>query len=103
VPGARPGGAQAKEEEGRGERKEGKRKKNGKEKKRRRKTGKEIGKRFRKLGKLLGNLGERILRGFSGVKVIFGTMMRARRTGRWDRGGAGFPAWWPTAALERHA
>jgi hypothetical protein len=27
----------------------------------------------------------------------------ARRTGRWDRGGAGFLSWWPTAALGRHA
>jgi hypothetical protein len=27
----------------------------------------------------------------------------ARRTGRQDRGGAGFPAWWSTAALGRHA
>jgi hypothetical protein len=27
----------------------------------------------------------------------------ARRTGRQDRGGAGFSAWWPTAALGWHA
>jgi hypothetical protein len=27
----------------------------------------------------------------------------ARRTGRRDLGGAGFPSWWPTAALGRHA
>jgi hypothetical protein len=27
----------------------------------------------------------------------------ARRTGRQDRGVRGFPAWWPTAVLGRHA
>jgi hypothetical protein len=27
----------------------------------------------------------------------------ARRTGRQDRGGVGFPTWWPTAVLGRHA
>jgi hypothetical protein len=27
----------------------------------------------------------------------------ARHTDRWDRGGAGFPSWWPTAVLGRHA
>jgi hypothetical protein len=26
----------------------------------------------------------------------------ARRTGRRDRSGAGFPSWWPTVALGRH-
>jgi hypothetical protein len=35
--------------------------------------------------------------------VIFGTAVMARRTGRRDRSGAGFPAWWPTAALGRQA
>jgi hypothetical protein len=39
---------------------------------------------------------------FLGVSVIFGTAVTARQTGRRDRGGAGFPAWWPTAALGRH-
>jgi hypothetical protein len=27
----------------------------------------------------------------------------ARRTGQRDRGSAGFPSWWPTAALGQHA
>jgi hypothetical protein len=37
---------------------------------------------------LLGKLGRRVLRGFpiSGVSVIFGTAVMARRTGRWDHG-----------------
>jgi hypothetical protein len=54
---------------------------------------------------LLGKLGGRILWGFliSGVGVILGTAVTARRTGQRDLGGAGFPAWWPTAALGRHA
>jgi hypothetical protein len=39
----------------------------------------------------------------SGVSVFFGTAVMARQTGRRDRGGAGFPAWWPTTALGRHA
>jgi hypothetical protein len=54
---------------------------------------------------LLGKLGGRIWRvfRFPDVSVIFGTTVTARRTGRRDRGGAGFPAWWPTAALGWHA
>jgi hypothetical protein len=100
---------------GQGRRRKGKKgrkeKKKGEEKKKRRKEkgigkekGKEIGKRFRKLGKLLGKLGGGfcgVFR-FLGVSVIFGTAVTARQTGRRDRGGAGFPAWWPTAALGRH-
>jgi hypothetical protein len=35
---------------------------------------------------------------FPGVSLIFGTSVMARRTGLRDRCGAGFPAWWPTAA-----
>jgi hypothetical protein len=31
--------------------------------------------------------------------LISGTVVVTRRTGWQDRGGAGFPAWWPTAAL----
>jgi hypothetical protein len=45
----------------------------------------------------------RIFLGFSDTDVNPGTAVMARRTGRRDRGGAGFPAWWPTAALGRHA
>jgi hypothetical protein len=48
---------------------------------------------------------EKILVGFSsfsGAGEIFGTAVMARQTGRRDRGGAGFPSWWPTAALGRH-
>jgi hypothetical protein len=45
----------------------------------------------------------RIFLGFSATGVNFGTTVMARRTGRRDRGGAGFPSWWPTAALGRHA
>jgi hypothetical protein len=41
--------------------------------------------------------------GFSDTGVNSGTAVMARRTGRQDRGGAGFPSWWPTAALGRHA
>jgi hypothetical protein len=42
---------------------------------------------------LLGKLGRRVLRGFpiSGVSVIFGTAVMARRTGRRDRGVRGIP------------
>jgi hypothetical protein len=45
----------------------------------------------------------RIFLGFSDTGVDFGTTVMARRTDRWDRGGAGFPSWWQTAALGRHA
>jgi hypothetical protein len=45
----------------------------------------------------------RIFLGFSDTDVNSGTAVMARRTGRQDRGGAGFPSWWPTAALVRHA
>jgi hypothetical protein len=41
--------------------------------------------------------------GFSDTSVNSETAVMARRTGRRDRGGAGFPSWWPTAALGRHA
>jgi hypothetical protein len=44
-----------------------------------------------------------IFLGFSDTGVNSGTAVMARWTGRWDRGGAGFPSWWPTAALGRHA
>jgi hypothetical protein len=44
----------------------------------------------------------RIFLGFSDTGVNSGTAVMARRTGRRDRG-AGFPSWWPTAALGRHA
>jgi hypothetical protein len=116
--GSRPGD-QPKEEEGEEKRKE--RKKRRKEKgekgrkekktrnrkrKRNRKTGKEIGKSFRKIRRISQEIRRRVFAGFSGfsgVDVIFGTAVMARRTGRRDRGGAGFPSWWPTAALGRHA
>jgi hypothetical protein len=79
---------------GRKEKKKGKgKKKRRKENRKRKRKGKEIGKRFRKLGELLGKLGGRILRGFpvSGIDVIFGTTVTARRTGRQDHGGCGIP------------
>jgi hypothetical protein len=68
--------------------------------------GKKKGRVLEKLGEFHGKLGERFLRGypgFSGVSVIFCTTVMARRTGQQGRGGAGFPSWWPTAALGRHA
>jgi hypothetical protein len=88
-------------EEGRKEKKERKKRKEDKRKRKERKKrkensnrkreGKEIGKRFRKLGEFLGKLGGRILWGFpvSGVSVIFGIAVTARRTGRQDREGCG--------------
>jgi hypothetical protein len=45
----------------------------------------------------------RIFLGFSDTGVNSGTAVMARRAGRRDRGGAGFPSWWPTAALGQHA
>jgi hypothetical protein len=89
-----------KERGGKKKRKEGKVKK---EKKIGKKKGKEKGIRekgkkgkkgegFRKLGEILGKLEGRGRRdfvgfsGFSGVSVIFGTVVMARRTGRRDRG-----------------
>jgi hypothetical protein len=80
-----------------GEKKIGKReKKKGKRKEEKRKIGKRRRKGFRNLGEFLGKFGGRrkgILRGFpvSGVSVIFGTAVMARRTGRWDRGVSGIP------------
>jgi hypothetical protein len=83
--------------------KKGKRKKDKREKKtkkRKRKIEKEIReekieKGFRKLEEFLGKLGERVLRiflGFSDTGVNSMTAVMARRTGRRDRGGAGFPS-----------
>jgi hypothetical protein len=95
-----------KEEEGE---KEGERKRKRREKKKRRKEkkkiGKELGKRFKKFRKIVRNFRGNDFAGFfrfPGVSVIFGTVVMARRTGWRDRGSAGFPAWWPTAALRRH-
>jgi hypothetical protein len=45
----------------------------------------------------------RIFLGFSDTGVNFGMAVMARRTDRRDRGGVGFPSWWPTVALGRHA
>jgi hypothetical protein len=45
----------------------------------------------------------RIFLGFSDTGVNSGTAVMARRTGRRGRDGAGFPSWWTTAALGRHA
>jgi hypothetical protein len=45
----------------------------------------------------------RIFLGFSDTGINFGTTVMAMRTGRQDRGGAGFLSWWPTEALGRHA
>jgi hypothetical protein len=95
-----------------GQKKKEKREKKKKKKKRKRKIEKKenkarkIEKGFRKLGEFLGKLGEGFLRifpGFSNTGVKSGTVVIARWTGRRDRGGAGFPSWWPTAALGRHA
>jgi hypothetical protein len=68
--------------------------------------GKKIGKSFRKIRRISREIRGKVFAGFSGfsgVGVIFGTAVIARRTGRRGRGGAGFPSWWPTAALGRHA
>jgi hypothetical protein len=45
----------------------------------------------------------RIFLGFSGTGVNSGTAVMARRTGGGTAACAEFPAWWPTAALRRHA
>jgi hypothetical protein len=45
----------------------------------------------------------RISLGFSDAGVNSAASVMARQTGRRDRGGVGFPTWWPTAALGRHA
>jgi hypothetical protein len=69
-----------------------------------------IEKRFRKLGEISRKIRRevkkvflRIFLGFSDNGVNFGTAVMARRTRRRDCSGAGFPTWWPTAALGRHA
>jgi hypothetical protein len=109
--GAQWGGAawRLKEEE-RGREKKGKRKRRkGKKKtnkKKKENKGRKIENGFRKLGEFLGKIGEGFLwifLGFSDTGVNSGTAVMARRTGRRDRGGAGFPSWWPTTALGRHA
>jgi hypothetical protein len=85
--GKRRKGERKERKERKGKRKEGKKGRR-KEKEHRKRKGKEIGEKFGKLGKLLGKLGGRVLRGFpiSGVGMIFGTVVMARRTGRRDRG-----------------
>jgi hypothetical protein len=45
----------------------------------------------------------RFFLGFSDIGVNSGTTVMAMRTSRRDRGGAGFPSWWPTGALGWHA
>jgi hypothetical protein len=68
--------------------------------------GKKIGKSFRKIRRISREIRGKVFAGFSGfsgIGVIFGTVVMARRTGRRDHGGAGFPAWWPTTVLGRHA
>jgi hypothetical protein len=93
-------------EEERGKEKKEEKKKRIKEKKGNRKKEnkrRKIEKRFRKF---LGKFGEGFLRiflGFSDTDVNSGMAVMARQTGRRDRGGAGFPSWWPTVALGRHA
>jgi hypothetical protein len=106
--GSRPGGST---EGGRKGRKKGgkenreKRKRKGeKEKGNKKKENKrrKIEKRYIKLGEVSRKIRRRVLRiflGFSATGVNFRMAVMARRTGRRDRGGAGFPSWWPTAAL----
>jgi hypothetical protein len=59
--------------------------------------GKEIGKSFRKIRRISREIRGRVFVGFcgfscfSGVGVIFGTAVLARRTGRRDRGMRGIP------------
>jgi hypothetical protein len=56
--------------------------------------GKKIGKSFRKIRRISQEIRGKVFAGFSGfsgVGVIFGMAVMARRTGRRDRGGAGFP------------
>jgi hypothetical protein len=63
--------------------------------------GKKIGKSFRKIRRISREFRGKVFAGFSGfsgVGVIFGTAVMAKRIGRRDRSGAGFPSWWPTAA-----
>jgi hypothetical protein len=59
------------------------------------KNGKRNRKEFRKIRRISREIRGRVFAGFSGfsgVGVIFGTAVMARRTGRRDRGGAGFPS-----------
>jgi hypothetical protein len=66
-----------------------------------------IEKRFRKLGEICRKIRREVKKDFADFPgfsaLISGTAVMARRTGRQVRGGAGFPSWWPTAALGRHA
>jgi hypothetical protein len=54
---------------------------------------------------LLGKFWRRVLRGFpiSGVGVIFGTAVMARRTGRRDRGVSGIPGTVADRGAGKHA
>jgi hypothetical protein len=56
--------------------------------------GKKIGKSFRKIRRISREIRGKVFAGFSsfsGVGVIFGTAVMARRTGRRDRGVRGIP------------
>jgi hypothetical protein len=64
--------------------------------------------RFRKLGEISRKIRRGVKKDFCGFSWVFQipaliseTAVMARRTGRRDRGGAEFPAWWPIAALWR--
>jgi hypothetical protein len=62
--------------------------------KRNRKMGKKIGKSFRKIRRISREIRGKVFvgfSGFSGVSVIFGTVVMARRTGRRDHGVRGTP------------
>jgi hypothetical protein len=89
------GGKRRKEKEKEKEkRKRKKRKKRNRKRKRNRKMEKEIGKCFREIRRISQEIRGRVFAGFSGfsgVGVIFGTAVMARRTGRRDRGVRGIP------------
>jgi hypothetical protein len=112
--GRRPGGQPKEEERGGkgGKKKKEKRKRKGE--KRKKEIGKKenkrrkIEKRFRKLGEISRKIRRGVKKDFCGFSWVFqipalisGTTVMARRTGRRDCSGAGFPAWWPIAALGR--
>jgi hypothetical protein len=91
--GRKVGRKRRKEKRKRKEKKEEKKTRNRK-RKRNRKMGKKIGKSFRKIRRISREIRGKVFvgfSGFSGVSVIFGTVVMARRTGRRDHGVRGTP------------
>jgi hypothetical protein len=108
------GGKKGKKEKEKGKRKREKEKEERRGKKEKGKMGRKIEKKRRKnrggdFGKIRKIVRENwegfcgVSPGLSGVVVIFGSAMMARRTSRRDRGVRGIPGRWPTVALGRRA